>query len=194
MPGPRVGPSSLDSVGAICLLRAVFTLRASCITLLISSLFCNEAHSEGEELQIRRLQLQIGELQAERSQYRIAGPIAMTGAGAVIAVNSALYILLWGILSDVRPCLNFSPCSEEERSDFGTQTDMRIGVAVLGVGGAVLAVVGGITLRGRWGKWKELGGQIKSKRTELRFLESGMRFGALLGPQNLLGATVALTF
>lgn len=117
---------------------------------------------------------QIEDLREERSQYGLAFPIIMMSVGG----GAAFVALLSSSESNCDGCSNSDDTS----------------LAVFAIGGLALGIAGAVMLSNRVGPRRELSTQIKAKEKQLRSIEDRLQFSALLGPNNLRGASLALSF
>lgn len=116
----------------------------------------------------RILRGQIDALRLERREFSLGGPITMLSVGGVVAFGSLV------LYSDCR-------CFDH-------------GMALLGISGAALAVVGAVSLNNHQRQRRELANEINAKIERLRKIEHRILFSAILGPNNLRGAALALKF
>lgn len=133
-----------------------------------------------------QLRLQIESLRAERAQYGIAGPIVMLAAGGGVALTAAYLYLVSSLFEDL-DCYDYDQ-SCNDNSGF------RTAMVVVGAAGVVVGVFGLVKLQSRLQPRRELAAQINAKRAELKAIEHRLRLGAMVGPFDTRGVTLALTF
>jgi hypothetical protein len=124
-------------------------------------------------MQGRLLYGQIEDLREERSQYGLAFPIVLMSVGGTLALVA------------------LSSASEPNCYDC---KDDNSGSVIFGIGGLAMAIAGAVMLSNRVGPRRELATQIRSKESQLRSIEDRLRFSTMLGPHNLRGASLALSF
>jgi hypothetical protein len=135
------------------------------------------------------LSRQIGDLERERAEYGIAGPIVMMAAGGGVALG-ALYFYAIFELVDGLDCQHSSSSNCSPRD-----TDQaKFVTATIGIGGVAVAIAGLVMLNNRIAPRRELGREINFKKSELRSIEQRLRFSTLLGPNNLRGVSLSLSF
>lgn len=138
--------------------------------------------------QSMQLRLQIQTLQTERSKYGIAGPIVMMAGGGGAVLGAAYLYLLASLVDDI-------DCYDYDTRDCGNDSRaFRNAMLVVGAAGVVVGVIGFVKLQERLPPRNELGAQIRSKRSQLQSIESRMRVGPIVGPQNLRGLSLAVSF
>lgn len=116
---------------------------------------------------------QIEDLREERSQYGVGFPIVLMSVGGGLAFLAMV--------------------AASEPDCYDCEND-NSGATVIAIGGLAMALVGVVMLSNRVGPRRELGTQIKSKERELRSIEDRLHFSTMLGPNNLRGASLALSF
>ncbi len=133
-----------------------------------------------------QLRLQIESLRAERAQYSIVGPIVMMAAGGGVALSAAYMYMVASIFEDL-DCYDYDQTCNDN-------SGFRTAMVVVGVAGVVVGMFGLVNLQSRLQPRRELGAQINAKRAELKAIEHRVRLGAMVGPFDLRGVTLALTF
>lgn len=135
------------------------------------------------------LSTQINDLQRERAEYGIAGPIVMMAAGGGVVLGSVYAYAIYELSHAFDYCdSSSSNCNESDH------TQANYVFTAIGIGGVVLAVAGLVIFNNRLAPRRQLGHEINAKKAELKSIDQRLRFSTMLGPNNLRGASLALSF